>query len=408
MMLMELLKHNKLDPERGDVIIFNNTSAEHPATYEFTRKMKTLAEGKYNIPFFWVEYQTYEDAGKRGWQRKSSYKIVNDRPYSADNKHGYRSGGEVFEEMISLSGFLPNMQNRICTKMLKIFITNAFLADWFAQKPGIERLGHHGEAARMTDADVIKIHKNSNGSTPEQILLGKRKFVREADFVRGGADWKDFTDCDLCFDNEEVKRSVIGDKGQLFGDNAISYISCLGIRKDEEIRAEKIKARIAASKKNVNGRSLFRQPPGESIWAPLVENDVSRQGVIEFWEKQDFNLGLPHDGNFSNCVYCPLKGRAKLTRIAAIELAAGGQDGLTPASIDWWIKMEDKYGRNLKKEKREITSKRKVNFIGFFGATDELVYRQIKEQAKAGPDSRKNINGEFLEEESYTPCNCTD
>jgi len=153
---------------------------------------------------------------------------------------------------------------------------------------------------------------------------------------------------------------------------------------------------------------LLRQPPGESIWAPLVENDVSRQGVIEFWEKQDFNLKLPHDGNFSNCVYCPLKGRAKLTRIAAAELATEEQDGLTPASIDWWVKMEDKYGRNLKKEKREIKSEKKVKFIGFFGAANELAYQKIKEQAKAGPDSRKNINGEFLEEESYIPCNCTD
>ena len=405
---MELLEKKKLDPERGDVILFNNTSAEHPATYEFTRKMKVLAEGKYNVPFFWIEYQTYEDAGKNGWQRKVSYKIVNDRPYSADNKRGYRSGGEVFEEMISLSGFLPNMQNRICTQTLKIFITNAFLSDWFAQKPGIERLGHHGEAARMTDADVVQTHKRNNGFTPERILLGKRKFVRDADFVREEAAWKDFTDCDLRFSNEEVKRSVIGGKGQLFGDNAISYVSCLGIRKDEEIRAEKIKARIDASKKNANGRSLFGQPPGEEILTPLVENDVSQQGVIDFWKEQDFNLELPHDGNFSNCVYCPLKGKAKLTRIAALELAAGEQDGITPASIDWWIQMEDKYGRDLKKEKRKVTSEKKVKFIGFFGATEELVYRQIKGRAMADPDSRKTINGEFLEDESYIPCNCTD
>ena len=52
MMLMKLLEGNKLKPERGDVIVFNNTSAEHSATYDFTRSMKKLAEGKYNIPFF--------------------------------------------------------------------------------------------------------------------------------------------------------------------------------------------------------------------------------------------------------------------------------------------------------------------------------------------------------------------
>jgi hypothetical protein len=42
MMLMKLLKNNQLNPKRGDIIIFNNTFAEHPATYEFTRKIKKI------------------------------------------------------------------------------------------------------------------------------------------------------------------------------------------------------------------------------------------------------------------------------------------------------------------------------------------------------------------------------
>ena len=122
------------------MIVFNNTSAEHPATYDFTRRMKEFAEREYNIPFFWIEYQTYEDAGKHGWARHPTYRLVNALPYSDSNKTGYRSGGEVFEELVSLTGFVPNMLNRLCTQWLKIFVTNAFLADWFAQKPGIEHL----------------------------------------------------------------------------------------------------------------------------------------------------------------------------------------------------------------------------------------------------------------------------
>jgi hypothetical protein len=89
---------------------FNNTSAEHSATYEFTRKIKKIAEKKYNIPFFWIEYQTYEDSsGIYQWSRKPAYRLTNDQPYSEQNKNGYRYKGEVFEEMISLSGFLPSM-----------------------------------------------------------------------------------------------------------------------------------------------------------------------------------------------------------------------------------------------------------------------------------------------------------
>ncbi len=135
MMLMRLLESNQLNPKRGDIVIFNNTSAEHPATYEFTRQMKKLTEEQYNIPFFWIEYQTYEDSsGTYQWSRKPTYRLTNDQPYSEQNKNGYRCKGEVFEEMISLGGFLPSMVSRICTVTMKIFITNAFLSDWFAQK----------------------------------------------------------------------------------------------------------------------------------------------------------------------------------------------------------------------------------------------------------------------------------
>ncbi len=405
---MELLNQRALQPERGDVIVFNNTSAEHPATYEFTRKMKVLAEQTYNIPFFWVEYQSYEDSGRHGWQRNHSYRLVNEYPYSDKNKNGYRHKGEVFEEMISLKGFLPNMQNRICTQTMKIFITNAFLADWLAQKQGIERLGHHGVVARIGDEDVIRSHKADRGATPDQILLAKREFVRKSNFVREQSLWRNFTNSALCFNNETIKDAVAGDKGQLFGERAIAYTSCLGIRKDEEIRVEKIKARIASAK-NEKGKSLFNQPPGESILAPLIENNISKQDVIDFWKKQAFDLDLPDTGLFSNCVYCPLKGKRKLLQIATQELSGDTQTEMTPASIDWWINMEKKYNRDLKAEKRTITSEKDIAYIGFFGATNELVYQKIKEQAKLNNSSMtENIQAEYLDDESWVPCNCTD
>ena len=411
MMLMELLKQKALKPERGDVIVFNNTSAEHPATYEFTRKMKALAEEEHNIPFFWVEYQTYEDSSKYGWRRNPSYRLVNENPYSDSNKNGYYHKGEAYEEMVSLSGFLPNMQTRSCTLSLKIFITNSFLSDWLAQKLGVDRLGHYGETTRITDDDVIAAHKTHQGATPDKILLEKRKFVRDRRFVRNSASWKDFTKADLCFNNEEIRKSVIGNKGQLFGDHAIAYVSCLGIRKDEEIRVDKIRARIDRPK-NGKGNSLFGQPSRETILAPLVDNDVAKQDVIDFWKKQPFDLDLPDSGAFSNCVYCPLKGKSRLLQIATMELSEGPNGKgveATPASIDWWIDMENKYSRNLKAEERNITSKKNINFVGFFGATEELIYQQIKQQAKLNTrNTTKNIKAEYLEDDNYIPCNCTD
>lgn len=410
MMLMQMLEQNALTPERGDVIVFNNTSAEHPATYDFAREMKNLAEKKHNIPFFWVEYQTYEIAGKIAgkhvWKRNHSYRLVNEHPHSSDNPQGYRYKGEVYEEMISLKGFLPNMQDRICTQTLKIFVTNSFLTDWFAQKDGIERLGHFSDAPRMISEDVVHLHKHSRGSTPADILLGKRDFVMNRPFVREECLWENFVHSSFCFNNDTLKQSITDNKGQLFGDKAIAFVSCLGIRKDEEARVEKIRARIS----HANGRgTLFSQPPKEEIMTPLVDSGVSQQDVIDFWKEQSFNLELPDSGIFSNCVYCPLKGKRKLLQLAMAERSNGTRTELTPASIDWWVAMERKYSRNLNAEERNITSKKDVNFIGFFGATQQHVFQQIKEQASVGGNGAvSSVNAEFLEDENYIPCNCTD
>ncbi len=407
MMLMQLLKKGKLKPKRGDVVIFNNTSAEHPATYKFIRKMKALTEQKYNIPFFWVEYQTYEDASRQQWTRFSSYRLVNDQPYSDSNEQGYHYSGEVFEEMISYSAHVPNMQARICTQKMKIFTTNAFLSDWLAQQKGIKREGHFGEESRMTDTSIVKIHKNHRGSTPDKILLAKKAFVRTRPFVREAALWQDFTSSQLCFNNKNIKNTVVDDKVKLHGDTAVLYISYLGIRKDEEIRIRKIEDRIEHAKNNKSA-SLNEQPPKEKVIAPLVESNTTKEDVIKFWKKQNFDLELPDTGLLSNCVYCPLKGKNKLMQIAKQELYEGNSNEDSPASIDWWIKVENKYSRNLKAEKRNITSKKDVNQIGFFGAADKPIYQWIKEQALSSNLDVNSTQAEYLEDESYIPCNCTD
>lgn len=403
MMLMNLLEKGTLDPKRGDVIIFNNTSAEHHATYEFTRKMKTLAEEKYNIPFFWIEHQTYEDADRNHqWSRNPTYKMVNEQPYSNENKNGYRYKGEVFEEMISYGGFLPSMVSRVCTLSMKIFTTNSFLSDWFAQKQGIERLGHYGKEARMKDDTIIKIHKKNGGGVPKEILLNKKNFLRQSNFVRNEQLWTDFTKANITIDNKELKESVLGNKSQLYGDLAVDYVSVLGIRIDEQRRIFKIEARIEAAQDNT-GKSLFNQPHGESILAPLVDDNITQEQVIDFWNTQDFNLELPNNGLFSNCLYCPLKSKGKLLQIA-IEQLDNKPDKSTPESIDWWINIERKYSRNLKAEKRVITSEKKPKFVGFFGPTKKLIFEGIKEQAING----ETVNKELLTIENAIPCNCTD
>ena len=80
MLLFVLLESGLLQRERGDVVVFNNTSAEHPETYQFVSLCKSIVEEHYGIPFFWLEFQTYEDARNGEWTRLPSYRLVKPKP----------------------------------------------------------------------------------------------------------------------------------------------------------------------------------------------------------------------------------------------------------------------------------------------------------------------------------------
>lgn len=67
MMLLNLLEQGKLQPWRGDCVVFNNTAAEHPATYGFVSRLKQITEQQYNMPFFMLEFCTYETKTSRGF-----------------------------------------------------------------------------------------------------------------------------------------------------------------------------------------------------------------------------------------------------------------------------------------------------------------------------------------------------
>ena len=51
MLLFALLENRLLNADRGDVIIFNNTSAEHPDTYRFVRNCMLTARGTESLSF---------------------------------------------------------------------------------------------------------------------------------------------------------------------------------------------------------------------------------------------------------------------------------------------------------------------------------------------------------------------
>ena len=417
MMLFILLKNNLLKAKRGDIVVFNNTSAEHPATYEFAAKCKKLCEEQFEIPFLWTEFQTYEDAVRGKWTRQPSYRLVLPWPQSlAKQPNGYRARGEVFEELLSWRRFLPNKYERICTATMKLFVTKEFLRDWFAVKPGIDRLGHHYGESAMEDSEIIAIHEKNRGSTPSDILLEKARFVRACPHFRPAQKFADYTSVAIEIKNRNLAGKNFGDRVSLSGDDCVDYVAFVGFRGDEQARVMRMKARnMSRGEENCESSAdpHTALPEGEYVYAPLAAMNVAKNDVRDFWKKQSWDLRLPHTANYSNCVYCFLKGASTLTDIAARREAVEKRlpkklraQSNTPADIHWWATIEAKYGRDLLREKRAILNSEtagKKPVIGFWGMNGRLSYRHFIESANH-PAALSRV----IDDETALPCDCTD
>ena len=136
---------------------------------------------------------------------------------------------------------------------------------------------------------------------------------------------------------------------------------------------------------------------GEHVYMPLAGMNITDNDVQAFWDKQSWGLELNRDENLSNCTFCFLKGSGKLASIRE-KMDAELDESLknTPCDINWWVGIEEKYGRDMVAENRPIKSSVADNFIGFFGASSALTYRKFAE-------------GEVdVTSEESLPCDCTD
>ena len=414
MMLFTLLENKILNPERGDVIVFNNTSAEHPATYDFVRRCQRLAEQKYGMPFFWTEFQTYEDAVSGEWARLPSYRLVLPTEYSEKNPDGYHCRGEVFEELLSWQRFLPTKFQRICTVQMKIAVTREFLSEWFGMKPSIKRFGHYYTRGMIEDHSVIRTHRKNRGATPDEVLLEKAAFVRARPWIRPEQNYADFSKPAKLFHNKTLEGKVFGDRAALSGDNCADYVAFVGFRGDEPARVARMMARNHDREEYKTADDPhITAPEGEFVYAPLADIGVGKNDVFGFWKKQKWDLRLPHTVNYSNCVYCFLKGSQTLAEVTANrEMVEKGLPKKlraqpdTPADIQWWANIERKYGRNLEREGRKILNAETAGekpFIGFWGINGKLSYKRLAE-AQSIPAALADIRTE----ESALPCDCTD
>lgn len=95
------------------------------------------------------------------------------------------------------------------------------------------------------------------------------------------------------------------------------YISYNGIRYDEPHRWSKAQ---------------------ENTELPLVKWKITKKDVIEFWNKQNFDLKINEP--YGNCDCCFLKGKGKLMKIAKER----------PELLQYWIEIEKNSGRTFKKD----------------------------------------------------------
>lgn len=388
MLVFKMLENGMLNKERGDVVIFNNTSAEHEETYKFVVRCKKECEEKYGIPFFMIEFQTYEDSQKGIYDRYSTYKLVNDKPYSEDNPDGYHSKGEVFEEYISWKAHLPSTLKRTCTREMKMNITHNFLKDWFTNSTVINRKGHFGKTSRFDWEDLYAKHLKYGGGVPENIFQTKKKFTYEGrKHFREEQNIQDFTTIDI-----EDLKSKMNYEGNAF-------CSFIGFRADEPARITKMRKRIGDESNYEFDCAYVKDENDEHVYAPLVEFNLTEDDVKEFWDIQEWDLNLPTGGTMSNCVYCFMKGTKKLVELAKKEQPYEGEP--TPKNLQWWIDIENKYQRDLVAEGRKRTNEdNKDQYMNFF-ELEGMSFSKIKELSKKSNDDSD------LDDNSL-PCNCSD
>lgn len=382
-MAMLLAKDGQLRPERGDVVLFANTSAEHPGTYRFARACKQRLERHFGLPFLWFEFCTVEDAVRGTYTRRASYRLVKPVPIE-DDPHGYHHRGEVFEEMLSYQGMLPNPHNRSCTAKLKLHPSHQLLAEWLGNTEGPAHSGHHGRRSIISPDDALRNYRRRGGRAPRQDYFRRLEYMSGRRPSRTAQRWRDYTTAPV--------RQAATDAApvQLWGRAGTRHVTLLGLRADERKRIDRVYARCLFAEGARGARCAVRnQPPGERPSFPLADWGYDNAQVRRFWRTQPFDLDVPD--NAGNCVFCFMKGTLALG--AAARAPDPHRVTGSPTDIAWWAQIEDRYAREVPARDGVGTSR-----FGFLGLR--------------GPSFADIADGSGVEKTRYKrgvpACDCTD
>ncbi len=391
MMLVRLIEDGALHHRRGDIVVFNNTTAEHPATYRFLADLQNLLGEQTRIPFACLRFQTYEVVRDGLVRRLPTYRM---EKLPGD----YECRGEAFEELVSWKGILPNVFSRICTDFLKRRITEWFLLDWFSGKTAIDELGDSSAPARMTIRDVGVVHRQHGGKFSDDELQDRKAYMMARPHVRPRQQFADFV-------VPPTARHPMDGLSRNFSGVTRAYVSLVGLRADEPHRVAKLRRRTLTTVQAEDGPT--RRIEEAAIYTPLVPGFGIGRGVDGplvryFWRHADFDLALPNDSNASNCVFCHLKSAGGLRRLAARQESIERclPDDLksvpgTPSDIQWWVDIEARYGRP---GRLNLPTDGPAPTFGFFGG-GKPGYAEI---AAAPKDQLELLDVATL------PCDCTD
>ena len=383
-LVLEMAAAGALSAERGDVILFANTSAEHPRTYEFAARCCEEIEREFGLPCFWYEFCTVEDAYRGVYRRRLSYRLVTRRPVEEDPA-GYRSRGETFEELLSFQGMLPNPHSRSCTAKLKLYPAHMLLEEWLGGTAGPRHDGHYSNRS-FVDGDASERRYRANRGTDDSGSFRTRvACVLRQPPSRRRQRWRDFTGADATNGGTGEGRPVT-----LWGRRPAEFVTLLGLRADEQPRVWRILDRTLFAEGAGSAKCAIRtQPPGEHPYFPLADAGWTASDVDTYWSARGRGPELP--AGAGNCVFCFMKGTHDLRTVAQHHDPDRVADA--PSDIGWWDRIERRYRR-----KAPARNGPGLTVFGFFGVNGPS-YADIADRERA-------LNGRYT---TGTPaCDCTD
>ena len=356
-----------LRPERGDAVLFANTSAEHPGTYEFAARCKERIEADFGLPCLWFEFCTVEDAWRGEYRRKAAYRLVKPVPIEEDAA-GYRSSGELFEELVSLQGMLPNPHSRTCTAKLKLYPSHELLGEWLGRTDGPAHAGHYwpcnGGRGLVDPMRVTELYTRNGGTASEASVLTRATHLAKLPAARPAQRWKDFTAAPVPVEPEPGVRPA-----RMRGRGAARHVRLLGLRADEPARVNRVLSRsLFAEGATTAACTVKTQPPGERPYFPLFDAGITGEDIARYWDcRKDFDLDIPEGAG--NCVFCFMKGTRQLVTLAASPDERRRAD--TPTDVSWWADFERRYTRTAPRRNGDGRSR-----FGFFGV-NSITFAEI-------------------------------